>query len=62
MPSNQRAEPLAHFGDGIMHAPPELDLHFAQLRLQSFAYRVPQHREPPVAPHSFRTCGQSQGS
>jgi len=50
MPTNNRAEPLAHFGDGIMHAPPELDIHFAQLRLQSFTYRVPQQREPPVAP------------
>src|SRR5256886_6137240 len=40
MPTNNRAEPLAHFGDGIMHAPPELDIHFAQLRLQSFTYRV----------------------
>src|SRR5882724_1902925 len=50
MPTNNRAKPLAHFGDGIMHAPPELDLHFAQRRLQSFAYRVPQHREPSIAP------------
>src|SRR4029077_14670064 len=33
MPTNTRAKPLAHFGDGIMHAPPKLDIHFAQLRL-----------------------------
>src|SRR5437899_7111361 len=33
-----------------MHAPPQLGFHLAQLRLQPFAYRLPQHREPSVAP------------
>jgi acyl dehydratase len=35
MPTNNRAELLAHFAGGIMHVPPELDLHFAQLHYTS---------------------------
>ena len=33
-----------------MHAPPQLGFHLAQLRLQPFAYRLPQHRKPSVTP------------
>src|ERR1700674_1974067 len=36
-----RAEPLAHFWDGIVHATPKLGFHFAPLRLQPFANRLP---------------------
>ena len=28
VPANNRAKPVAHCGDGIMHAPGELDIHF----------------------------------
>jgi hypothetical protein len=48
--AHDRSQPPAHFRDGIMHAPFELDLDLAQLRLQPFAYRLSQHREPSIAP------------
>jgi hypothetical protein len=32
-----------------MHAPMKLGFHLVQLRLQPFAYRLPQHRKPPIA-------------
>ena len=43
------AQPLAHFRDGVVHASPEFSLHLIQLRLQSFANRLPQHRKPSIA-------------
>src|SRR2546425_3155 len=46
---NHRLQPLALFGNGIMHAPLEFRFHLVQLRLQPFAYRLPQHREHSVA-------------
>src|SRR6266567_8923962 len=48
--THNRAQPSANFRDGVMHAPFELDLDLAQLRLQPFAYRLSQHREPSIAP------------
>ena len=48
--TDDRAQTLAHLGDGIVHAPPELGLHLTQLRLQPLADRLPQHREPSVTP------------
>src|SRR5438132_1523997 len=45
-----RSEPFAHFRDRFMHAPFELGFDLAQLRLQSFADRLPQHRKPSVTP------------
>jgi hypothetical protein len=45
-----RAQPPADFRNGVMHAPFELDLDLAQLRLQPFANRLSQHREPSIAP------------
>ena len=50
VPAHDRAQPLAHLRDGIVHAPPQLGFHLAQLRLQPLANRLPQHREPSVAP------------
>src|SRR6266480_2731952 len=47
--TNHRLQPLALFGNGIMHAPLEFRFHLVQLRLQPFAYRLPQHREHSVA-------------
>jgi len=54
VPTHDRSEPLALFGDGIMHAPLKLAFHLVQLRLQSFTDRLPQHGEHSVAP-LFRT-------
>src|SRR5207245_1603446 len=48
--THDRPQPLAHFRNGIMHAPFEFGLHLAQLRLQPFANRLPQDREASVAP------------
>src|SRR6266436_6242199 len=48
--THHRLQPLALFGDGFMHAPLKLGFHRVQLRLQPFADRLPQHREPSVAP------------
>src|SRR6266404_243421 len=42
-------QPLAYFRDGFMHAPLKLGFHLIQLRLQPFADRLPQHREPSIA-------------
>ena len=47
---DDRAQPRAHRRDGVMQASPELGFDLAQLRLQSFANRLPQHREASVAP------------
>src|ERR1700732_1140509 len=37
-------------GDGFVHSSPKLGFHLIQLRLQPFPYRLPQHREPSIAP------------
>ena len=50
VPANDRAEPSPHLGDGVVQAPPKLGLHLLQLGLQPLAHRLPQHREPSVAP------------
>src|SRR5882762_1490361 len=46
--THHRLQPLALFGDGFMHAPLKLGFHRVQLRLQPFADRLPQHREPSI--------------
>src|SRR5882724_6018162 len=48
--THHRLQPLALFGDGFMHAPLKLGFHRVQLRLQPFAYRLPQHRIHSIAP------------
>ena len=45
-----RAQPRAHFRDGVVHASPQLGFHLAQLRLQPRTNRLPQHGETSVAP------------
>jgi hypothetical protein len=50
VPSNYGSQPLAYFGDGMVHASPEFDLHLVQLRLQPLANRLPQHRKLSIAP------------
>jgi hypothetical protein len=48
--THHRLQPLAHFGDRFMPASLERGFHLVQLRLQPFAYRLPQHRKPSIAP------------
>src|SRR5438552_8631218 len=48
--THDRPQPLAHFRDGVMHASFEFGLHLAQLRLQPFANRLSQNREPSITP------------
>jgi hypothetical protein len=48
--AHHRLQPLAQFRDGFVHATLELGFHLVPLRLQPFADRLPQHREPSVAP------------
>src|SRR5467141_1435671 len=43
-------QPLAYFGDGFMHPSLKFGFHLVQFRLQPFTYRLPQHREPSIAP------------
>ncbi len=50
VPTHDRSQPPAYFRDGVMHAPLELDLDLTQLRLQPFANRLSQHREPSITP------------
>src|SRR5207248_5430135 len=47
--THDRLQPATLFRDGNVHAPPKLGFHLVQLRLQPFAYRLPQHREHSVA-------------
>ena len=48
--THDRSQPVAHFRDGIMHAPFELSLDLTQLRLQPFTNRLSQHGETSIAP------------
>ena len=48
--THNRPQPLALLGDGFVHASLKLGFHLIQLRLQPFPYRLPQHREPSIAP------------
>ncbi len=49
VPTHYRLQPLALVRDGFVHASLKLGFHLIQLRLQPFAYRLPQHREPSIA-------------
>src|SRR5207245_2041633 len=48
--THYRPQPLALFGNGFVHPPLKFGFHLVQLRLQPFADRLPQHREPSIAP------------
>src|SRR6266849_4158965 len=50
VPTYHRLQPSALVGDGFVHASLKFGFHRVQLRLQPFANRLPQHREPPIAP------------
>src|SRR5258706_4324116 len=49
VPPYHRLQPLALVGDGFVHASLKFGFHLVQLRLQSLAYRLPQHRKPSIA-------------
>ncbi len=48
--THHRAQPLACLRNGSVHAPLQFGFHLAQLRLQPFTNRLPQHRVVTVAP------------
>jgi hypothetical protein len=48
--TRHRLQPLTYFGDGFMHPSLKFGFHLVQFRLQPFAYRLPQHRVPSIAP------------
>src|SRR5216684_608592 len=48
--THHRLQPLAQLRNGFVHASLKLGFHLVQLRLQPFAYRLPQHRKPSIAP------------
>ena len=48
--THHRLQPLALFGDGFVHTTLKFGFYLIQLRLQPFAYRLPQHRKPSIAP------------
>jgi hypothetical protein len=48
--AHHRLQPLTYFGDWFMHPSLKLGFHLVQLRQQPFADRLPQHREPSIAP------------
>src|SRR6266851_7460622 len=50
VPTHHRLQPLALFGDGFVHTTLKFGFHLVQLRLQPFAYRLPQHRKPSITP------------
>jgi hypothetical protein len=51
--THHRLQPLALFGDGLVHTTLKFGFHLIQLRLQPFAYRLPQHREPSITPFLY---------
>ena len=58
--THDRPQPLAHFRDGVMHASFEFGLHLAQLRLQPFANRLSQNREPSITPLLPTDVGEAE--
>src|SRR6266850_906921 len=50
VPPYHRLQPLALVGNGFVHASLKFGFHLVQLRLQSLADRLPQHRKPSIAP------------
>ena len=54
--AHHRLQPLAHFGDGFMHASLKFGFHLVPLRLQPFANRLPQYRERPLLLFFTQMC------
>src|SRR6267143_5208028 len=53
VPTHHRLQPLALFGDGFVHTTLKFGFQLVQLRLQSLAYCLPQHREPSITPFLY---------
>ena len=60
VPFHHRSQPLTYLRDGVVHASLELGFHLAQLGLQPLAYRLPEHREPAVAPLLPADVGEAE--
>ena len=60
VPPHHRLQPLAQFGDGFVHASLKFGFYLVQLRLQSFAYRLPQHSKSSVAPFLYADVRKAQ--
>ena len=45
MPTHNGLQPLADFGNRVMHTPPQLGLHLLQLCLHPLVNRLPKHHE-----------------
>src|SRR6266404_77063 len=58
--THHRLQPLAYFGDGFMHPSLKFSFHLVQLRLQSLADCLPQHRKPSVAPLLHTDMGEAE--
>ena len=58
--THHRLQPLALFGDGFVHPSLKLGFHLVQLRLQPFAYRLPQHRKPSITPLLYADVRKAQ--
>src|SRR3979490_1824315 len=55
-----RPQPLALLGDGFVHSSPKFGFHLIQLVLQPFPDRLPQHREPSIAPLLYADMRKAQ--
>src|SRR5882762_5243861 len=60
VPTYHRLQPFALGGDGFVHASLKFGFHLVQLRLQSLAYRLPQHRKPSIAPLLYAYMRKAQ--
>src|SRR5467141_1056512 len=60
VPPYHRLQPLALVGDGFVHASLKFGFHLSTLRLQSLAYRLPQHRKPSIAPLLYAYMRKAQ--
>src|SRR5438093_4308673 len=58
--AHHRWQPLALFGDGCVHALPKLGFYRVQLRLQSLADRLPQHRKASITPLLYADMGKAE--
>src|SRR3990170_7674900 len=47
VPSNDRLQPPAHFGNRVMPASPQFGLHLEEVRSHALAHRQPPHLKPP---------------
>src|SRR5260370_29900307 len=58
--THPRLQPLAYSGDGCMHPSLKFGFPLVQLRLHPFAYRLPQHCKPSIAPLLYADVRKAQ--